>query len=393
MPVDRVLGRRFAGVRQSHALGLPVIAAIAVALGTVAGAVPPAQAQSPPGIVAGAGESATPPSEDLSDRKQLYIVGSSSMQPLTDAVIENLIRDYVMPKPVDRFKGTEKGLRDFCEGVGAKFPDIAAASDRMGRGAFDSCIENKVLDVIEVSVGNTAVVAAVKKGNPVFDITPRMVYYGVAEDIPIKGEFEPNPNKSWKDTDKTAPDLPIRLIIPGKGSGTREFFNDNFLQGGCRHVKEIDSIFAAAERVPKCITLRDDGLVTEVPEPYEKKMLEMLADSAPGTVAIIPWVVYAANRDKIEALPVSGVVPTHEAIADDSYSMTRTLRYYFKRAHMRNNEGRGVVRGIREFMGEIVSDRASGEGGYFEKLGVVSLAPDDRRKQREAVRRLRRFEP
>src|SRR4029078_13491686 len=129
-----------------------------------------------------------------------------------------------------------------------------------------------------------AVVVVTKKGNPAFNVTPRMIYYGIAEQIPIKGEFTANPNNSWKETDKDAPDLPIKIIVPAKGSGTRDFFNDNFMQGGCRHVKEIDAIFAAGERVAQCTTLRDDGRVTEIPEPFEKKALEALATAPPGTV-------------------------------------------------------------------------------------------------------------
>jgi len=73
--------------------------------------------------------------------------------------------------------------------------------------------------------------------------------------------------------------------------------------------------------------------------------------------------------------------------------MATNLHFYFKRAHMRNKAGRGVVRGIREFMAEIVKDEASGEGGYFEELGVIALTPEDRRKQQNIVRRLKRYEP
>jgi hypothetical protein len=74
--------------------------------------------------------------------------------------------------------------------------------------------------------------------------------------------------------------------------------------------------------------------------------------------------------------------------------MTHTLRYYFKRAHMREKYGgQGFVRGVREFMIEIVKDEASGEGGYLEQLGVVALEPPDRRKQQNIVRRLKRFQP
>jgi phosphate transport system substrate-binding protein len=358
----------------------------------------PAAAQSekpepPVGEIQGAGESAAPPSANLSDRKEMLIVGSTSMEAITDAVIERLNRDYLMPHPTERFAGTRVGLKTFCAGIGARYPDIAAASDRMDGGQFSECADNKVFDVIEVLVGQSAVVVVTKKGNPTFNVTPRMIYWAVADKIPIKGEFAANPHKSWKEADKEAPSLPIQIVIPAKGSGTRGVFNDNFMQGGCRHVKEIDAIFAAADRVPRCIELRDDGRVTQIAEPFEDKMLAALAQAAPGTLAVIPWELYLANRDKLVALPVNGVLPTHETIGDYTYDMATTLRYYFKRAHMRNDAGRGVVRGIREFMAEVVSDEASGEGGYFEKLGVIALSPEDRLKQNTIVRRLKRYEP
>ncbi len=369
------------------------VAGLAGWLAATPAATQPAQPEGATGAIRGAGQSATPPSADFTQRSELLIVGSTSMRAVTDAVAERLTLDYLMPRPIIRPTGTETGFGDFCAGVGASFPDIAAASHRMSRGDYDTCVENKVLDVIEVGIGQSAVVVATKKGNTAFDVTPRMIYYAVAEEIPINGEFTANPYKSWKETDKAAPDLPIQVIIPAKGSGTRSFFDDVFMQGGCRHVKEIDAIFAAADRVPRCITVRDDGPITELAEPFEEKALAALETAPPGTVAIVPWSLYLNNRDKVEVLPVGGVSPTHEGIADYSYPMATTLHYYFKRAHMRNKAGRGVVRGIREFMAEIVKDEASGEGGYFEELGVIALTPEDRRKQQNIVRRLKRYEP
>ncbi len=383
------LGRAWALATRSA----PLLTAVAFWLAAVPALAQPAQPEAPSGAISGAGERATPPAADFAERNALLIVGSTSMKAISDAVIAQLTRDYLVPQPIERFARTRAGLAAFCAGIGPKYPDIAAASDRINGGEFDICVGNQVLDVIEVLIGQSALVVVTKKGNPVFNVTPPMIYYAAAGNIPIKGEFAPNPYLSWKETAKGAPDLPIHIIIPAKGSGTRGFFDDNFMQGGCRHVKEIDAIFAAADRVPRCITLRDDGRVTKLAEPFEATALAAVENAPPGTVAVIPWNIYLANRDKVAALPVNGVLPTHETIADYSYEMATTLRYYFKRAHMRNDAGQGVVRGIREFMTEIVSDAASGEGGYFEKLGVIALSPEDRRKQNDSVRRLKRFEP
>ncbi len=392
-PILGKQGQRFRRRRVTLAalgLALLVIAGLAGWSSAMPASAQPKQPEARSDVVPGGGEQATPPSVDLSDRQQLLIVGSTTLEDVTDAVIERLRRDYEMPEPTRRFEGTRVGIAAFCAGIGPEHPDIVAATDRMSHAEFETCVENNVRDVIEVKIGKSAVLVATKKGDPVFNLTPRMVYFGLAEQIPINGEFAVNPNKSWNEVNKDAPDLPINVIIPAKGSGTRSFFDDNFMQGGCRHVKAIDAIFAAADRVPLCITLRDDGLVSQ---PAENQIVDALTKAPRGTLAVVAWLVYHRNEDKLEALPIDRVPPTHENIGSDTYEMSSTVRFYFKRAHMRNKAGRGVVRGIREFMAEIIKDEASGEEGYLEKLGMVYLEPDDRRAQRANVRRLKRFAP
>jgi phosphate transport system substrate-binding protein len=331
------------------------------------------------------------PSVKPAERKQLLIVGSTTMDGITAAVMKRLAEAYVLPQPIARYEGSRPGIAAFCAGIGPEYPDIVASADRMSRGEFETCVDNKVLDVVEVEIGDSAVVVVTKKGDQVFNLTPRMVYYALAEDIPIKGEFKANENKTWKDTEKDAPDLPIHVIVPATGFGTRRYFDDNFMQGGCRHVKEIDAIFAASDRVPLCITPRDDRVLTAI---VEDQIVEALMKAPRDTLAVVAWTTYVENQDKLEALPVNGVLPTHENIDGDEYRMSSTLRYYFKRAHMRQKfGGQGVVEGMWEFMTEAVKDEASGEGGYLEKLGMVPLAPEDRQRQKKIVRRLTRFVP
>jgi phosphate transport system substrate-binding protein len=347
----------------------------------------------PGGLVPGAGESFEPPDADSTERKRLVIVGSSTMQTVTRAVIEHLARDYEIAEPHYDISGTGEGLRDFCAGIGPQFPDIAAASRRMSRFEYDRCMENQVVDAIEVQIGQGALVVVTGKGNPVFNMTPRMFYLALADQIPIGGRFVSNPYISWSETDKNGPVLPIHVILPDKDSGTRNFFNDRFMQGGCRHVKEIDAIYSAVDRVPLCVTLREGGVLTEVAEPFGDRAVRLVTGAPPGTVAIVGLALYLANADKLEIMPVNGVLPTVDNILDYDYEMSRTLRYYFKRAHMRNNSGQGVVRGIREFMAEITKESAFGDGGYFEALGIVVLRPRERQRQQSIVRRLERFSP
>jgi phosphate transport system substrate-binding protein len=344
----------------------------------------------------GAGESAVAPTVAVTQRKELLIVGSSTVEPYARAAVEALQRDYVMPPPTFSLNGTTDGIKRYCAGVGAKYPDIVVAARVMEKGEFDTCMENGVLDTIEVKIGQTAFIVVAKKGDPVFNITPRMMYFALAKEIPEDGEFERNPFTTWRQIDKAAPDMPINVIIPTSESGLRSRFDDNFLQGGCRHLKLIDAIFSAAERVPRCITLRTDGHITQLDESkvndtYGELLIAAMAKAPAGTLGLAAYPTYLRNKDKFDVLPVDGVLPDHDSISDYSYEMTSDLRFYFKRAHMRNNEGQGVVRGIRELMTEITKETAMGEGGYFESLGLISFPDDTRDEMRRNVARLVRF--
>jgi len=172
-----------------------------------------------------AGEGATPPTESITEREQLVIVGSSTVQAYALAAIEALQRDYVLPQPVVDVQGTTEGMKRFCAGIGPKYPDIAAASRVMQKGEFDTCLENGILDIVEIKIGQMAFVVLTKKGDPVFNITPRMMYLALAMEIPEEGDFQSNPFATWKQIESTAPDLPINVIVPTTESGLRTFFD------------------------------------------------------------------------------------------------------------------------------------------------------------------------
>jgi phosphate transport system substrate-binding protein len=344
-------------------------------------------------------QSFVPPAKALVARDQMVIVGSQAMAPYVDVVLDALQRQYVMPAPREQYQSPQLGFKLFCAGIGAEFPDIVAAVREMRKSELDSCIEHGVADIIEIKIARSAVVVVTRKGNPVFNVTPRMFYLGLSAQVPSEGNFVVNPYRSWKDVVSAAPSLPIRAIIEQEG-GERDYFNDNFLEGGCRHLKAIDAIFAAAARVEKCTTLRGDGYLTEIPPNPEgadhhgdidKRLIAEIGKAPPGALAVLLWPHYWMNRDKLDLLPVAGLLPDHRNIRDMSYAMTTDLRFYLKRAHMRNNEGQGVVRGLREFMNFVTSEAAAGEGGAFEQIGLVALPGDERSEMRRNARLLRRF--
>jgi len=340
-----------------------------------------------------AGESAVPPTENVTFREHMMIVGSSTLEGLTTLVLDEMYGAYNLASAKVEPNGTTAGIKQFCAGLGVDSPDIVAASRKMRAQEFETCRQNGVREIIEIKIGLLPVMVVTRKGDPVFDISPRMFYLGLAKELPDETRFSDNEGQYWKDVAKGAPEVAISVILPDEESGSRGLFDDYFLQAGCRHYPGISNIYAAIDRVPKCITLRGAPHVIEIAEPYGDNLMAAFAAAPPGTVAVVGELAYLRFQDQLDYLPVSGVLPTRENVSSYNYSMVAFPRYYVKRAHMRNNQGEGVVRGLREFMRILSSEDFVGPGGVFDNAGLNPLDDDERDEVRVAVRRLKAMDP
>jgi phosphate transport system substrate-binding protein len=383
--MDEKIGGRLMSLRRS------IVAVALTALLVITLPVVPAESQT--ALPKGVGQSATPPKPDKSFREHMVIVGSPTLQRmLTEKVLDEMYRTYKLAPAKTESTGTGAGLKLFCAGVGAEFPDIVAASRRMYKSEYETCKEHGVINIVEVQVGLRAVMVVTRKGDPVFNITPRIFYRGLAKEVPKKMVFETNKLKTWRDVDSKAPAAGISVILPDKDSGTRGFFDDYFLQAGCRHYPGINTIYAAVDRVPRCITLRGAPQVIEIAEPYVEKLMEGFAKAPRGTLAVVGELAYLRHKDHLELLPVSGVLPTTKNVENYDYEMFSMPRYYVKRSHMRNDRGEGVVRGLREFMRILSSEAFIGPGGVADNVGLNPLDDGTRADVRTGVRRLKAVE-
>lgn len=364
---------------------------IAVVLTLAAGGAAPALADRP----ALAGDI---PAELLHDapggavaRPRMLVVGSETMTPFTRAIAGHMSAHWAIPQPEEVAAGTHAGFVKFCAGAGGEFPDIVAATRRMRQTEFDQCIANGIADIIEVPIGFSAVAFVQRRGDPPVRLTPKILYQALAAEVPQGHDLVANPYQRWRDIDRKLPDLDIRVLLPGAAVGTRNFFDDVFLQGGCRKFPIIKLTFYDTERVKLCTTLRGDGRMVTLGARYDEELPQRLIDGAPGAIGILPWFVATAHQDKLQLLPVNDVLPSPETIASDDYEGVNTLYYYIKRAHMRNHAGDGVVRGLRQFIIEATSEEARGSGGYLEGLGLTPIPAEQRARERRSALRLERF--
>lgn len=354
-------------------------------------------------------------------RQHVHVVGSSTMAGLTEAFADEFAKNRGVLRPVVEKVGSREGIRLFCAGIGLDFPDIVAAARRMTKSEFTACMDNRIVDIIEVPVGYDALVVVTEKGDPItrpryegdppVSLQPRHVYLALAAEVPRRfvltanvsrevvmaaardqGEdFIANPFTRWAEIDARLPNVPIRVRGPEIGSGTRDFIHDAFMEAGCRYFRPIRDIYGAADRVRQCTTMRGAPYFEEVKEPFATRVIDMVLDDQEGTVGFVPYDVYDAYKDRIVQLPVMGMVASHEIVASGEYPLRRRMYYYVKRAHMRNAEGVGVVRGLREFMADVTSEQIAGPDGLLDKIGLVPMGPAEREKARRDVATLRRL--
>jgi phosphate transport system substrate-binding protein len=325
--------------------------------------------------------------EDFSARKHIVVVASPTMGRFIDSSFKNALPEGALPKPRVDFHDSATVFERFCGGIGVDSPDMAASIRRMSRLEFRRCGDNAVGGVIEIVLGYEVAALFSKVESLPISLTGEQVYRGLAKDVPLNGEFKPNPYKTWRDVDHSLPNVEIRVIITGRGTPWRSLFDDKVLQSGCRHVAETRAIYDAKERVGRCVTLRGDGRVIEVASPAA--VMTALDAQPPGAVALIPPDVAKAFRNRIQPVAIDGMMLAAEDVDSGEYPLSRRLFYYFKVNHMRDRKGYGIALNLRDFMTYAVDEPKIGSGGDLTRIGLVPLPPEQRASQRRAVALLR----
>ena len=71
-------------------------------------------------------------------KQQIKVVGSSTVYPFTTAVAEQFQKDNPNVSIVVESTGTGAGMKLFCGGVGANFPDIENASRAIKKSEYEA---------------------------------------------------------------------------------------------------------------------------------------------------------------------------------------------------------------------------------------------------------------
>ncbi|HEV7345957.1 MAG TPA: substrate-binding domain-containing protein [Devosia sp.] len=291
-------------------------------------------------------------------RDTIQIAGSSTVLPFASIVAEEFGAAFPeFNTPVVGSGGSSGGLKQFCEGVGENFIDIANSSRQIRDTEIEACAAAGVNDVREIQFGFDGIVFATSADTEDFALTPLHVYKAIAAQVPVDGEMVDNPYTNWSEIDASLPDQPIMLAIPGSNHGTREVFQERVVSVGCEAAELPET---AAEDA--CETLRQD-VVVEIAGDYTETLARLTSN--PDTVGVFGLSFYDQNRDTLKVATVDGVTPSLETIASGEYPVSRPLYFYVKGEHI------DVIPGLEEYVQFFLSDAMTGAGGTLETAGLI----------------------
>jgi len=312
-------------------------------------------------------------------RDRIHIVGSSTVFPFSTAVAEQFGKRTKFKTPAVESTGTGGGMKLFCAGIGVRHPDIVNASRRIKMSEYETCTEAGIT-MTEVKIGYDGIVLATARTAPPLSLTTRQIFLALAKQIPDEnGALIANPFRKWNEIDPALPDQKIEVLGPPPTSGTRDAFVELAMERGARAFSALNAL---DKKTFKTIAhaLREDGAYQDAGENDNLIVSKLVAN--PQAVGIFGFSFLDQNMDKIRAIPVDGVAPTFENIAEGSYAVSRALFFYVKREHV------GIIPGLPEFIAEFTSERAWGEDGYLVDKGLIPLPAAERKAIAEIARTL-----
>lgn len=317
------------------------------------------------------------------DAAAIRVVGSSTVYPFSTAVAERFGRTSEFATPIVESTGSGGGLKLFCAGVGGSTPDIANSSRRIKQSEVSLCAANGVAEIVEVQIGYDGIVLANAKSAPRYDLTSRQIFLALAREIPVDGKLVPNPNVKWRDVDAKLPDVKIEVLGPPPTSGTRDAFVELAMKTGALTFESLAAIQKKDEKDFEAIAyaIREDGAYVEAGE--NDNLIVRKLEANPAALGIFGFSYLEQNEDRIQGSRIDGADPDFDQIAAGTYSISRPLYFYVKKAHV------GRVPGLTEYITEFTSERAIGEDGYLVDKGLIPMPEPERARVREAAAELR----
>jgi len=266
---------------------------------------------------------------------EIKIDGSSTVFPITQAVVETFNqtnKDVKIPVGV---AGTGGGMKKFVSGE----IDIADASRKISDSEKETAKKNGI-EYVEFQIAYDGISVVVNKSNTWIDkITT----------ADLKKIWEPNSSiKKWSDLNSSYPNAEIKLYGPGMDSGTMEYFTEEI------NKKKMD--------------IRKDYTPSE-----DDNVLVQGITGDKNAMGFFGYAYYFENKDKLKVLSIDAgtgaVTPDFKTIKDGTYKpLGRPLFIYVNSKSLEKDH-------VKEFVKYYISDGTK----LIQDVGYVPM--DDYSKE------------
>ncbi|MDN4493289.1 PstS family phosphate ABC transporter substrate-binding protein [Ureibacillus aquaedulcis] len=226
--------------------------------------------------------------------------GSSTVAPITEALVEEYAGVQPDVKVSAGVSGTGGGFEKFIAGE----TDFSNASRPIKEEEIAE-LEKAGIDYTEFLVANDGLTVVVNPENDwATDLTVEQLKQLWIED---------GTTKKWSDIDPSWPEEEVVFYSPGTDSGTYDYFDEVILEGA---------------DLAKAATLSEDDNV----------LVQGVAGDK-NAIGFFGYAYYLENQDQLTAVKIDGVEPNNETIESGEYTpLSRPLFVYAKNSALQENE-------------------------------------------------------
>lgn len=228
---------------------------------------------------------------DFSNSADIVIDGSSTVSPITNAVVEEFALENKGIDIVVGVSGTGGGFKKFVTGE----IDIANASRKIKDEEIQKA-KKAGIEFVEIQVGIDGLTVVVNKENNWFSET-------TVEELKKMWE-EGSTIKKWSDVNPKYPNISIKMYGPDQDSGTYDYFLEEIIG----HKGRLRADYSPASD--------DNQLVQGI-------------EGDKGAIGFFGYAYYLAQKDKLKVLNINKIAPTEENIRNGKYlPLSRPLYIY-----------------------------------------------------------------
>lgn len=239
------------------------------------------------------------------ERRTIQIDGSSTVYRITEAVVEEFLRENRDIHPDVGISGTGGGFQKFCEGT----VDVANASRPITVQEIEKCDEAGI-EFIELPVAYDGLTLVVHPDN---DFVNELTIDELKRVFSTKDTAQ-----KWSDLREGLPNEQIKVASPGEDSGTFDYF--------------ADTVFGEEAQ------LRPDALVSE----DDNTIVRAVAGDA-YSIGFFGFAYYEESKEKLKLVSVvnpktgKAVEPGEQTVKNGEYSpLSRPLFIYIKKSSLSN---------------------------------------------------------